>query len=72
MANVPSERSQSSKGWFHGVAVDGDATRKLGVVVGNNQNEGVDFIAARQARNGGKSLLCFPLHAGPVRYHTKS
>ena len=66
MANVPPEGSQPSKGWFHRVAIDGDAARKFGVVIGNNQNEGVDFIAAGQARDGGERLLRFPFHAGSI------
>ena len=72
MTDVPAQRCHRGKGGFHRVTVLRNPAGKFGVVVGDHQNERVDFIPARQSRDRRHRLFGLPLHAGPVGDHTKS
>ena len=71
-SNIPTQRSHGFKGGLHGKRIRGDASRQLGVVVGNDHDEGIDSPLASQTRDSRKGLFGFTFHGGSVRHQQHS
>ena len=71
-SNIPTQRSHGFEGGLHGKRIGRDASRQLGVVVGNDHHEGIDSPFGRQTRDGRKGLFGFTLHGGSVRHQEHS